>query len=168
MRWCGAAIICTLHDPQSQVLFSLLQMITHSKVIAGVLLVDMLALLMYNVSGMCVTGAELRIASALALALALQASEMLMLCQMLFLAPEAHRCHDLLAVLHLGYVPTAQQLDPSPLQATWGRCSAQFWKRRARCSCGWCAAAPSRYPSSEMHVVCLPTHLQLSCGCTPR
>lgn len=31
-------------------------MITHSKVIAAVLLVDMLALLMYNVSGMCVTG----------------------------------------------------------------------------------------------------------------
>jgi len=33
-----------------------LQMITHSGVIAGVLAVDMLALLMYNVSGMCVTG----------------------------------------------------------------------------------------------------------------
>lgn len=33
-----------------------LQMITHSRVIMTVLLVDMLALLMYNVSGMCVTG----------------------------------------------------------------------------------------------------------------
>jgi hypothetical protein len=33
-----------------------MQMITHSRVIATVLLVDMLALLMYNVSGMCVTG----------------------------------------------------------------------------------------------------------------
>jgi hypothetical protein len=31
-------------------------MITHSRVIMTVLLVDMLALLMYNVSGMCVTG----------------------------------------------------------------------------------------------------------------
>ena len=33
-------------------------MITHSKLIAGVLLVDMIALLMYNVSGMAVTGAR--------------------------------------------------------------------------------------------------------------
>lgn len=32
------------------------QMITHSRVIAGVLVVDATALLMYNVSGMCVTG----------------------------------------------------------------------------------------------------------------
>lgn len=32
------------------------QMITHSKVIAAVLVVDATALLMYNVSGMCVTG----------------------------------------------------------------------------------------------------------------
>ena len=32
------------------------QMITHSNVIAAVLLVDATALLMYNVSGMCVTG----------------------------------------------------------------------------------------------------------------
>lgn len=32
------------------------QMITHTPVILGVLLVDMFALLMYNVSGMCVTG----------------------------------------------------------------------------------------------------------------
>lgn len=31
-------------------------MITHSKVIAAVLVVDATALLMYNVSGMCVTG----------------------------------------------------------------------------------------------------------------
>lgn len=33
-----------------------LQMITHSSVIATVLVVDALALLLYNVSGMCVTG----------------------------------------------------------------------------------------------------------------
>lgn len=32
------------------------QMITHSNVIAAVLVVDATALLMYNVSGMCVTG----------------------------------------------------------------------------------------------------------------
>ena len=31
-------------------------MITHSGVIAGVLIVDAMALLLYNVSGMCVTG----------------------------------------------------------------------------------------------------------------
>jgi hypothetical protein len=31
-------------------------MITHSGVIAGVLIVDAVALLLYNVSGMCVTG----------------------------------------------------------------------------------------------------------------
>lgn len=31
-------------------------MITHSKLITAVLLTDMVALLMYNVSGMCVTG----------------------------------------------------------------------------------------------------------------
>lgn len=31
-------------------------MITHSSVIATVLIVDAIALLMYNVSGMCVTG----------------------------------------------------------------------------------------------------------------
>lgn len=33
-----------------------MQMITHSGVIAGVLAIDMFALLMYNVAGMCVTG----------------------------------------------------------------------------------------------------------------
>ncbi len=33
-----------------------LQVITHSGVIAGVLAIDMFALLMYNVAGMCVTG----------------------------------------------------------------------------------------------------------------
>ena len=31
-------------------------MITHSKAILYILLIDMAALLMYNVSGMCVTG----------------------------------------------------------------------------------------------------------------
>ena len=34
-----------------------MQMITSSRGITGVLLVDMAALLMYNLSGMCVTGA---------------------------------------------------------------------------------------------------------------
>ena len=33
-------------------------MITHSKAILYILLIDMAALLMYNVSGMCVTGAS--------------------------------------------------------------------------------------------------------------
>ena len=35
---------------------SVMQMIFHSRPIAIVLLVDMVALLMYNFSGMCVTG----------------------------------------------------------------------------------------------------------------
>ena len=35
-------------------------MITHSKAILYILLIDMAALLMYNVSGMCVTGASCR------------------------------------------------------------------------------------------------------------
>ena len=39
---------------------SLMQMIFHSRPIAIVLLVDMVALLMYNFSGMCVTGTTTR------------------------------------------------------------------------------------------------------------
>ena len=39
-----------------------LQMIFHSRPIAIVLLVDMVALLMYNFSGMCVTGEALHLA----------------------------------------------------------------------------------------------------------
>ena len=38
-----------------------LQMIFHSRPIAIVLLIDMVALLMYNFSGMCVTGTALRL-----------------------------------------------------------------------------------------------------------
>lgn len=38
-------------------LHTTMQMIAHSKAIALVLLIDMLALLMYNLAGMCVTGA---------------------------------------------------------------------------------------------------------------
>ena len=36
-----------------------LQMIFHSKTIGTILLIDMAALLMYNVAGMCVTGATI-------------------------------------------------------------------------------------------------------------
>ena len=47
---CEAAALCMLK------LVAFMQMIFHSKPIAIVLLVDMVALLMYNFSGMCVTG----------------------------------------------------------------------------------------------------------------
>ena len=47
----------------------MVQMIFHSKPIAIVLLIDMVALLMYNFSGMCVTGEPLPTVSCMLLSL---------------------------------------------------------------------------------------------------